>query len=100
MPTMQIQYLGFELKPGGRDYTYRVLAPKSEARQFTLTISNKAFIEIRVPYQDAADICYQKLQRELLAETQECPLRRRSSVSDEELREYQEKHRPAPKRRW
>ena len=97
---MTIQYVGFELKPRGREYSYRVVNPKSEIREFTFTISNKVFTERHVPYQDAASICYQKLQKELLAETPERPLQHHLSISEEELDDYHEKHRPARKRSW
>jgi hypothetical protein len=93
-----IQYLGFAPKPRGREYSYRVVNPKSEPREFTLTISNQGFLERHVPYQDAAAICYQKLQRELAAETPEQPLRRHLTVSDQELGEFLDKHRPAKRR--
>ena len=63
---MLIQYLGFETTPCGRDYLYRVTDAKSEKREFTFTISDQAFAEKRVPYQDAADLCYQKLQKDWL----------------------------------
>lgn len=95
---MLIQYIGFELKPRGRDYSYRVVDPKTENREFTLTISNQAFVERRVPYQDAAAVCYQKLQRELATESPEQPLRRHFTISDQELEEYRAKYRPAKKR--
>ena len=95
---MLIQYVGFQLKPRGRDYSYRVVNSKAEIREFTLTISNHAFTEQRVPYQDAAAICYQKLQRELLTETIESPLQRHFTVSDQELDDYRQKYRPAKKR--
>ena len=97
---MQIQYLGFQLKARGRDYNYRVIAPKSENREFTLTISNQAFVEKRVPYQDAPDICYQKLQKALVVETPEQQLPRHSTLSDQELDEYRQKYRPARKSRY
>ncbi len=95
---MMIQYVGFDLKPRGRDYNYRVVNSKNEARVFTLTISNQAFAERRVPYQDAADLCYQKLRRELAAETEESPLQRHLTVSIQELDDYREKYRPAKRR--
>ncbi len=97
--TTLIQYVGFELKPRGRNYAYRVVAPKSEDREFVLTISNQAFVEKQVPYQDAAAICYQKLQRALLAETAEQPVKHHVIISDEDLDQYREKYRPAKKRR-
>jgi hypothetical protein len=96
---MLIQYIGFQLKPRGRDYAYRVVAPQSEDREFVLTISNQAFVDKHVPYQDAAAICYQKLQRALLAETAEEPLGRHFTISDQELDDYREKYRPAKKRK-
>lgn len=97
---MQIQYLGFQTKTRGRDYIYRVIDPKSENREFTFTISNQAFAERRVPYQDAADLCYQKLQKDLGLETADQPLPRHLTLSDVDLDTYREKHRPARRRTW
>ena len=97
---MQIQYMGFQLKPRGREYCYRVLDTRAETREFTLTILNQAFAGNRVPYQDAADLCYQKLQRALGAETAEQPLPRHATISDQEIEEYERKHRPVKRRSW
>jgi hypothetical protein len=98
--SLVIQYTGFQLKPRGRDYCYKVVAMKSEDREFTLTISNRAFEERHFPYQDGAALCYQKLQKELLTETAEDPLQHHLTVSDQDLDEYLAKHRPARKRSW
>ncbi len=98
--TTLIQYTGFQLKPRGRDYCYRVTDPKAEAREFTVTISNRAFEDRQVPYQDGAAICYQKLQRELLTETAEPTLQRHFTISDQELDDYRQKYRPSKKRSW
>jgi hypothetical protein len=97
---VHIQYLGFQTKPRGRDYLYRVINAKAEKREFTFTISNQAFAERRVPYQDAADLCYQKLQKALTLETAEQPFPHRSTLSNQDLDEYREKHRPARRRSW
>jgi hypothetical protein len=96
---LHIQYLGFELKPRGRVYSYRVVDTKSEAREFTLSISNQAFVDSNVPYQDAASLCYQKLQKELSAETSEQPLPNHYTISGQDLDDYRDKHRPAKKQR-
>jgi hypothetical protein len=95
---MTIQYVGFQLKPRGRDYNYRVVSPKNETREFTLTISNQAFADRQVPYQDAADLCYQKLRRELAAETAENPVHQHFTISSQELADYRQKYRPAKRR--
>ena len=95
---MLIQYIGFQPKPRGREYSYRVVDPKTDPREFTLTISHQAFSERHVLYQDAAAICYQRLQRELATESEEHPLRRHFTVSDQDLDAYREKHRPNKRR--
>lgn len=95
---MVIQYIGFQLKPRGREYSYRVVDSRTEPREFTLTISNQAFHEKLVPYQDAASLCYQKLQKELAGESAEHPLHRHLTISNQDLDEYREKYRPAKKR--
>jgi len=97
---IQIQYLGFQLKAHGRDYAYRVINKQAEGREFVFTISNRAFAEKHLPFQDAAALCYQKLQKALDIETAEHPLPRRSTLSDQELDAYREAHRPARKRSW
>ena len=98
--SIQIQYLGFQLKSSGRDYSYRVVNPKEGDREFVLSISNRAFSEHHFPYQDAAALCYQKLQKALVAESPENPVPHRSALSDQELDEYMVSRRPARKRTW
>ncbi|MGA8185857.1 MAG: hypothetical protein WB819_19690 [Terriglobia bacterium] len=98
--SIQIQYLGFQLKASGRDYSYRVVNPKDGDREFILTISNRAFSEHHFPYQDAAALCYRKLQKALGVESPEHPIPRRSALSDQELDEYMVSRRPVRKRTW
>jgi len=97
---MSIQYAGFQVAPHGRDYSYYVFNPPSASRHFICTISHQAFAERRILYQDAADLCYQKLQRELLAETGEQPLLPRCIISDQELDTYRSTHRPTKHHAW
>jgi hypothetical protein len=98
--SLMIQYTGFQLKARGREYCYRVVDPKSEPREFTLTISNRLFEDRHVPYQDGAAICYQKLQKELLTENGEPIACRHFTITDEELVTYLTEHRPSRKRSW
>jgi hypothetical protein len=81
---VQIQYLGFQTKPRGRDYLYCVIDAKSGKREFTFGISSQAFADKRVPYQDAADLCYQKLRKAPGLETPEQPFPRDSTFSNQE----------------
>lgn len=90
---LSIQYAGFQVQPHGRDYTYYVLDPPAASRHVIYTIAHQAFSERRILYQDAAGLCYQKLQRELQAETAEQPLRSHCIVSDQDLDAYRDAHR-------
>lgn len=97
---MQIQYVGFQLKAHGRDYTYRVIDKQAEDREFIFSISNRAFSENHIPFQEAAALCYQKLQKALPLETADKRLPRRTTLTDQELEAYRESRRPARKRSW
>ena len=98
--TLQIQYLGFRLKAHAREYAYRVINNPSPDREFVFTISNRAFAEAHLPFQDAAGLCYQKLQKALDLETTDHPLPRCSTLASQELDQYCKAHRPARKRSW
>ncbi len=91
---MQIQYLGFEPKASGRAYGYRVIGANCEPREFVFSIPTQSFMEGRIRYQEAASVCYQKLERALEEETPERPVPRHATVSDRELDDYRETHTP------
>jgi len=97
---MQIQYVGFQLKAHGRDYTYKVIDKQSPDREFIFSISNRAFAEKQLPFQEAAGLCYQKLQKALDVETADKPVPRRTTLSDQDLDAYRESRRSARKRSW
>lgn len=74
-------------------------AAAGDCHDFTLAIPNEAFISGRVRYQDAPDICFLKLQRELLACSSGLPALH-MRVSDAELEAYRVAHAPrAPRTR-
>jgi hypothetical protein len=87
--------MGFRSQERGRDYSFLVPDKMSERPEFTFSISTPALIEGRVRYQEAACICYQKLQRAPELETAEEPLLRPFTVSDREQDEYREVDSPA-----
>jgi hypothetical protein len=95
----QVEYLGFSTKGTSREYALRVRLAAGEAHDFTLAIANAAFLAQRVRYQDAPDVCFLKLQRELAASPGALPAAY-LSVSDAELAEYRAAHAPKlPQRR-
>jgi hypothetical protein len=59
-----IRYLGFRSTGEGRAYTLRVDGGETP-RVVTITIPHDAFASKQARFQDAPDICFAKLQREL-----------------------------------
>lgn len=92
-----IQYVGFHARVTMREYSYRIVDPSAGERTVILTITNEAFQTKLVRYQDAPTICYQKVKKELEAETSSHPLRGRMALSEAELSEYRAAH-PLAKR--
>jgi hypothetical protein len=59
-----IRYLGFECTSDGRRYRLSVDGP-GEPRVFTMTIANAAFAARQARFQDAPELCFARLIREL-----------------------------------
>lgn len=92
-----LQYVGFRTTPDSREYTLRVSG--EEIRQFTVSIPHAAFANHRARYQDAPDICFSKLTRELAANADLSP-GHRLAVTDAELDAYRESQtKKGPERR-
>src|SRR5688572_11484878 len=79
-------YLGFRTTPTGREYRLRVAA-QPEPLHFVLFIPHAAFAAREARFQDAPDLCFAKLQRELEANPDLEP-GSRLVVTTQELAEY------------
>ena len=98
MTGAHVEYVGFTTKGTAREYTLRVKQAAGDSRDFTLSIPNEAFLAHRVRYQDAPDVCFLKLQRELAACEDGLP-KPQMSVTDADLEEYRTAHAPKPPQR-
>ncbi len=87
------EYVGFTVNERTREYQLQVMRPDGEPRVFTVAISNKAFLAHRVRYQDAPEICFLKLKRELDASGDGFPSSH-MTVTETELAEYKTAHAP------
>ena len=88
-----VEYVGFSTDAVSRSYQLRATLVTGETHDFVLVIRNEAFLGQRVRYQDAPEICFLRLQRELTAYGEDLPPLRQS-VSDEDLAQYREAHAP------
>jgi hypothetical protein len=97
---IQVQYRGFDVGPLVREYRFAVRDTEerdTEPLSYTLTISNEAFVAHRVRYQDGAEICSQRLHREL-GEHANHPPTTSFCISDAELTTYRDAHAPGAHR--
>ena len=95
-----IEYVGFTTRGSAREYTLRVRRPSGDAF-FVLSIPTEAFDARRVRYQDAAEICFWKMQRALEAWDQAPgaePLATQQTISEADLLEYRDAHAAKPRR--
>ena len=93
-----VRYLGFESKGDGRAYTLRVDG-EGEPRMVTVTIPHAAFNSRQARFQDAPELCFARLQRELAANS-ELPDGMQLVITLGELEEFREAQmRRSPDRR-
>lgn len=97
MTGSHVEYVGFTPAGAAREYTLRVRQAGGDSRDFILAIPNEAFLSGRVRYQDAPEICFLKLQREVIACGEGLPASH-LKVTDAELAEYRLAHAPKPPR--
>lgn len=96
-----LEYLGFQNGATSRDYRLLVRNSGGQCYEFTLAVQQEAFLSGRVRYQDAAEICFWKLQRALLAwdlAPESGPPAARQIVTEADLLEYREAHAAKPRR--
>jgi len=87
----QIEYLGFTSQHRTREYTLRVRLAADEPHEVRLAIPDEVFLTGRLRYQDAPDICFHIVQREMLAGEGALPAAK-LQVTDTDLAEYREAH--------
>jgi hypothetical protein len=92
-----VEYVGFSADDVDRRYTLRVRLATDEIHDFVLVIPNEAFLSRRLRYQDAPEICYLRLQRDL-AECGDSLPPDHLSITDADMDEYRLSHAPKPSR--
>ncbi len=94
-----VRYLGFECTSEGRIYRLRVDAGVETPRLYTVAIPSEAFDTRRARFQDAPELCFERLQRELEANAQ-LPEGTALVITTDDLDRYRDARRaPAKKPR-
>jgi hypothetical protein len=98
MTTTQVEYVSFKATEAVREYRLRV-RQGADVQDITVAIPNEAFLSGRVRYQDAPDICFLKIQRELASGEEGALPGQALEMTDQELEEYRVAHTPKTTRR-
>jgi len=88
LKNMVLQYLGFAVVAGGREYSFRVRVPEGIDRDFTIAVANAGFLSGGLKYQEGPDVCYRKLLHALAGELTGSPALPRQQLSETELFDY------------
>ena len=88
---MYIQYVGFNVAASSRIYNYDVLDTK-ERREFTVQVQSEAFRPSGLKLQDGPSICFDRLKRELGAETEESRAAADLTAAERDIDEYLERY--------
>jgi hypothetical protein len=93
MVSTSVEYQDFTAGEKRREYRLRVRRG-AEFHVFTVAIPNEAFVSGRVRYQDAPEICYLKILREIETCGEDALPARALVMTDQELEEYRVAHAP------
>lgn len=95
---LQLRYLGVIPGDSYREYGFRIEGKDNNIRQIVLTIDNDFFQERHLMFQEAPDLCYQKVLMDLSNETSETLLCSRVAVTGIDIANYRDSHPTAKAR--
>jgi len=91
---MYIQYAGFNLATDSRTYTFHVIDPPAETREFTVNVQSEAFRTPPFKMQDGPGICLSRLKHELEGEVQGSRAQSSLCIGEKDIQEYLVTHYP------
>ena len=89
---LQLRYLGMLPQIGHREYRFQIEAHDKSVRTVVLTIDDGIFLKHQLMFQEAPDLCYQKLLADVINEATGEPICSLASVKDSEIVTYRNSH--------
>jgi len=77
---------------GHREYRFQIEAPDRSIRTVALTIDDAVFLEHRLMFQEAPDLCYQKMLADVANEGTGAPICSLAPVTQSEIASYRDSH--------
>jgi len=89
---LQLRYIGMLPKVDHREYGFHIGNNDEGLRLVVLIIDNVIFLSSRLMFQEAPDLCYQKLLADLRNQTGAEPVRGRMRVTESDIVAYRDSH--------
>ena len=88
----RLRYVGVFPQAGYREYRFHIGKADAECRDVSLTIDDSLFGTNKLKFQEAHDLCYQKLLADLNNESLGAPILTRAAVSLSDIDSYRQSH--------
>jgi hypothetical protein len=98
-PVLQLQYLGVIPQAGYVEYGFRVTEKDKSVRQVILTIEDAFFRRNDLKFQEAPDLCYQKVLMDLNKEIRDPAIPTCIPVTALDISHYRDLHPTAKSRK-
>ena len=89
---IRLRYIGVFPQAGYREYRFHITEGDAESRNVSLTIDDSLFGTDKLMFQEAHDLCYQKLLADLSNQSRCAPVVSRSAVSVTDIDSYRQGH--------
>jgi len=89
---LQLRYTGMLPLVGRREYSFRVEAHDKSVRTVVLTIDDAMFRNHQLMFQEAPDLCYQKLLADVAGESAGTLIHSRAPITEAEIASYRDSH--------
>jgi len=90
--TVYLRYIGVIPQTECLEYGFRIEDKDKDPRVVVMMIESDFFKRYKLMFQEAPDLCYQKLLADLRNETAELPISARLSVTADDIARYRELH--------
>ena len=91
-PKILIQYEGVDVSVTSRTYNFLVIDAPGQSRHFRVRVSAELFRATALQFQDGPPISFERLQREIDAETSESHAGSHLSIAETDIQEYLKRH--------
>ncbi len=96
---LQLRYIGMLPHMGHREYRFQIEAHDKSVRTVALTIDDGIFRKNQLMFQEAPDLCYQKLLADVTNEDAGTSICSLAAVTDSEVASYRDAHPTGKMRR-